>query len=219
MVNLSTMDSQREIIDDRNNVWEKFINNEPVDTSILRPEILDSWQRCKDTINPRIKRNPEVVSAEELEQLWIKNKELIDLALPVMENLFNFVRGSDYSITLLAVENEDLIFLEYIGNQTILKEHEILNAVRGSNWAENVIGTNAMSLALRHNRPFQLVPYENWCAGMREVTTSAAPIHDPGSQEIIGVLIIGSIYSMVQSHTLGMVVAAVDSIEKQIAIS
>ena len=39
MADLSTVDLQRVNIDDRNGVWEKFINNELVDTTILRPEI------------------------------------------------------------------------------------------------------------------------------------------------------------------------------------
>ena len=219
MVDLSTMDSQPIIIDDRNDVWEKFINNEPVDTSVLRPDILDSWQRCKDTVDPRRGSSPEILPAKEFERIRIKNKELIDIAVPVMEGLFNFVKGSDYSIGLLAVENEDLIYLEFICTERLFNEHKKLNAIGGSNWAEKAMGTTSMSLALYHNRPFQLYPYENWCAGMREVTTSAAPIHDPDSKEKIGVLLLGSIYSPGQFHTLGMVVAAVDSIEKQIAIS
>ncbi|MCL2335939.1 MAG: sigma 54-interacting transcriptional regulator, partial [Firmicutes bacterium] len=68
-----------------------------------------------------------------------------------------------------------------------------------------------------YDRPFQILPYENWCACLHDGTTSAAPIHDPDTSRIIGMLVMIGTYGMVHQHTLGMVIAAVDSIEKQIS--
>ena len=193
MLNFNSMDLPREMIDNSENIRDKFINNGLTDTSVLRPEILDSWQRCKGTIDPHRRNSSEILPAKEIEQLRMEYGELIDIALPVMESLYSFVRGSDYSIILGMVKNEDLILVEFFCSPRLWKENERLNALPGSNWNEKVMGTSAISMALYHDRPFQLYPYENWCDGMRDVSTSAAPIHDPGSLETIGILLIGSV--------------------------
>lgn len=199
------------------NVWEKFVNNEPVDLYAVRPEVLTSWERCRGKIDTYKEQNLEVLSVEDFEKVKSKNIELINIAIPVMENLYNFVRGSGFSITLLVVENNSLIVTEIIGDPEALKLHKKVNALPGTAWSESTMGTLAPTLAFYYDRPFQIQPYENWCACFHDGTTSAAPIHDPDTHRIIGALNMLGTFEMVHQHTLGMVVAAADSIEKQIS--
>ncbi|HBW35642.1 MAG TPA: sigma-54-dependent Fis family transcriptional regulator, partial [Desulfosporosinus sp.] len=199
-------------------LWQKFIEGEPIDTSKLKPEVLDSWQRCKGKVNPRKGKNYDIWSAKDVERIKLKYRELIEIAVPAMDNFYNFVKGSGFSITLEAVENNDHFVLEAIGDPSALAMHETSRAVQGSNWSEAVMGTSASAIAVYHDRPFQVHPDEHWCVCLKHCTTSSAPIHDPDTQAIIGTLTVAASYIKVQSHTLGMVVAAVDSIEKQLAV-
>lgn len=204
--------------DQEKSIWERFIEGEPIDASNIQPEVLDSWQRCKGKVNPHKGKNSEKMSVQDFDQIKQKYRKLIDIAVPAMENFYNFVKGSGFSITLEAVENNNNIMLEVIGDPAALALHDTSGAVPGSNWSESVMGTNASTLAVYHDRPFQVHPDEHWCVCLRHCTTSSAPIHDPDTHEIVGALTVAASYIKVQSHTLGMVVAAVDSIEKQWAV-
>jgi transcriptional regulator with PAS, ATPase and Fis domain len=199
-----------------NPVWETFIKGEPADMSGIRPEIIASWQRCLGKVDPYKKKNTEVISAEAFKELKIKNSELIDIAIPVMDNIYSFVKGSGFSVNLCAVEGKNIYTLfDYgVGELTL---HSKAGVVSGSNWAEEIMGTFAGNLCVYLNKPFQVYPEENFCQCLQDGTTSAAPIHDPDTGKIIGVLIITGTRDKVYLHTLGMVVAAVDSIEKQMA--
>ncbi|MCL6476955.1 MAG: sigma 54-interacting transcriptional regulator [Peptococcaceae bacterium] len=197
--------------------WEKFVKNDPFDYSLVRPEVLSSWERCRGKVDPYKEKNLCVLPSEDFERIKTKNSELIDIAILVMENLYNFVRGSGFAIALLLVESGRLIDTKLIGDPEATRLHKKVNGVPGSDWSESVMGTFAPTLAFHHDRPFQVQPYENWCACLHDGTTSAAPIHDPDTRQIIGLLSMTGTFEKVHQHTLGMVIAAVDSIEKQIS--
>jgi transcriptional regulator with PAS, ATPase and Fis domain len=197
--------------------WEKFVHNEPFDSSVVRPEILSSWERCRGKIDPYKEQNINVLSDEDFEKVKSKNSELTNIAIPVMENLYNFVKGSGFAIALQVVENDRQIDAELISDPEALQLHIKVNGLPGTEWSESIMGTFAPTLAFHHDKPFQVQPYENWCACLHDGTTSAAPIHDPDTRRIIGVLVMTGTFENVHQHTLGMVIAAADSIEKQIS--
>jgi len=198
-------------------LWEKFVRNEAFDFSSVRPEVLASWERCRGKIDPYMERNVCVLPGEYFAKIKKKNSETIDIAVSVMQNLYNFVAGSGFALALMLVENGRLIHTHMIGDPIATRLHEKVNAVPGSDWSEDVVGTFAPTLAFYHNRPFQVQPYENWCTCFHDGNTSAAPIQDPDTHEIIGILSMTGTFDNVHQHTLGMIVAAVDSIEKQIS--
>lgn len=204
--------------DSRKNIWEKFIEGESINASFVRPEILESWRRCKGKVDPFKDKNTDLLSPEDFEEFKLKYRELIDIAVPAMENFYNFVKGSGFSIVLVGIDGDKHYFMEVIGDPEQLAQHQITNAIPGSNWSESSMGTTAGNLTVYHNRPFIVHPSENWLACLKQITTCAAPIHHPETQEIIGVLTVAASFTQVQSHTLGMVVAAVDSIERQLAV-
>ena len=105
---------------------------------------------------------------------------------------------------------------EAMGGEKALRQNGYINAIPGSNWAEHVMGTHAGSLAVIHDRPFQVHPVENFCLFLRENTTAASPIHDPETGSLIGALTISENCELVHPHTLGMIEALVKLIEKQI---
>lgn len=199
-------------------IWKKFIQDRSINTSELRIEVLKSWQRCKGKVDPYKTKNLKRLSPKEFEELRFKYRDLIDIGLPVAENFYKFVKDSGFSILLGAVENGRLIILEIIGDPEQLAMHERTNGFPGYNWSESVMGTTSAVLAAYHNKPFTVHPQETWCECLKEVSSSAAPIHDPDTSELIGILTVAASYTKIHPHTLGMVVAAVDSIEKQLAV-
>jgi len=202
-----------------NELWKRFIENNLVDTSAIRPEILASWQRCKGKVDPYKRKNSTVLCEKSLEDLRKKTLALKVIALPVMEKIYSFVRGSGFLVSIAAVEGSNIYNLESIGDEEIMQQISEVNFVPGSNCSEEIMGTMAVNLAVYLNRPFQVFPNENYCLSLQNGTTAAAPIHDPDTSKFIGVLVIVGKYKNVHPHTLGIAVAAVDSIEKQLTTS
>ncbi len=195
----------------------RFINGEQIDTNEIRPEILESWRRCKGKVDPFKKKNTDILNGTDLEALRLEYKELIDITVPVMKNLYEIMNDEGFVIILFAGNGGNQYILEIIGDEKAMRHSHCVNVIPGSSWAESVMGTNAGCLAFLHDRPFQVYPYENYCLFMKCNTSSAAPIHDPDTNAIIGVLCIAGNLKMVHCHTLGMITVLVSLIEKQIA--
>ncbi len=195
--------------------WKAFVKGEHFEAEKVRPEILKSWRRCLGRVSPFQRKNETILGSRELEKICNENKELIEVSAPVMDDLYKFVMGSGHSIQL---SDKTGYILKLIGDKDIVEKITTINHIPGANWSEDVMGTNAIGTCLRDDRPIQVYRYEHWSLCVQTGVCSASPIHDPATGEIIGTLSIGSAhFERVHSHTLGMVVAAVHSIEAQIA--
>ncbi|MCB8817854.1 sigma-54-dependent Fis family transcriptional regulator [Desulfosporosinus shakirovi] len=194
----------------------RFINGEEIDPSEIRSEIFESWKRSKKTVDPYMKRNTELLAEEDFKRLRLKYKEIIEITVPVMQNLYDMINDGGIEIGLVAAEKENNYILEIIGDELALRQSKYINCIPGSNWAEHITGTSASTVALFEDKPFQIYPFENFVCLLKDNTQAAAPIHDPETREIIGALTIAGNFKLVHPHTLGMTVALVNLIEKQI---
>ncbi|HEX7738499.1 MAG TPA: GAF domain-containing protein, partial [Marmoricola sp.] len=89
--------------------------------------------------------------------------------------------------------------------------------VEGSNWDERVAGTNAPGLALRLDRPVNVLGSEHFRRSVQQWSCAATPIHDPGSSSLLGVLDITGGDQTAVPQTLAMVRAAARMAEAELA--
>lgn len=139
------------------------------------------------------------------------NRELLKVAAPFIKILYDFLRGSGFFIVLTDKEG---CILNAIGDEEILNTARKMNMVVGTYMDEGSIGTNAMGTAIKEDIPVQVSAEEHFITTYQGWTCSAAPIHNMRG-EIIGTLNLTGNSSSVHPHTLGLVVAAVRSIENQ----
>jgi sigma-54 dependent transcriptional regulator, acetoin dehydrogenase operon transcriptional activator AcoR len=150
-----------------------------------------------------------LLSEDEIVLRLKEKKELIDLAMPIITELFDFLRDTGFIIIL--TDNEACI-LQIWGDKDIVSGAAQANIVSGAFMTENSIGTNAMSVALNHNMPVQITADEHFISAYHQYTCSAAPIHDPEGN-IIGSLNLTGNCASVHPHTLGLVVETAKAIE------
>lgn len=185
---------------------------------ILKPNskcIEMSHERCKiNGLDRKLKYSKRIIEGPPLQDIMEKKRELIELSKPFIEHLYNFVKGSNF-FTILTDENGCI--LNVIGDEEILGEAFSIKMVPGAYMDEKNIGTNAMSLALTGKKPIQISGKDHYIDAYHKWTCSAAPIRDVDNN-IIGVLDLTGYFDSVNSHTLGMVVAAVNAIEKMLEI-
>ncbi|HEY8891627.1 MAG TPA: sigma 54-interacting transcriptional regulator [Clostridium sp.] len=140
------------------------------------------------------------------------NEELIRIATPFMKIVYDFLIDSGFFIILTDKEG---CILNIIGDKGILVAAKDMDMVIGAYMDEESIGTNAMGIAISENVPIQVSATEHFVTAYHKWTCSAATIHD-GNGIIIGTLNLTGNSKFVHPHTLGLVVAAVKSIEVQI---
>lgn len=160
----------------------------------------------KERIEPK-----KILKGTEMSKALQENKEIIEVASPIMGNLYDMVHNSGFFIIL--TDREGCI-LKIMGDDNVLKTAEELNMVTGAYMNEKSIGTNAMGTAIKENVPIQISAKEHFIQAYHKWTCSAAPIHF--DNKIIGSLNLTGYSTEVHPHTLGMVVAAVQAIERDL---
>lgn len=194
--------------------WGSYVQDDIIEIQKVRPEVANSWQRCRNyKVNP-YGSDELVVNSLELRERLHQHHHLVKIARSAMENLYGFVRGSGFEIILA---DPHAYLLEVIGDREILARATRVQLCPGGNWHESVKGTNAIGTAIMEKQPIQILAWEHFCRPNHFLTCSAAPIFDPEG-EMVGVLNISGDYRLANAHTLGMVVAAVNAIEKQLCL-
>jgi len=152
----------------------------------------------------------KILDEKELFHKMEANRELILAVAPIMNKIYDFVKGSNFFSILT---DKDGCILNVIGDEDILSEAFSFKMIPGAYMDEESIGTNAMGTAIAESAPLQLSGKEHYVSAYHRWTCSASPIKDPDGN-IIGVLDLTGYSESVHSHTLGMVVAAARVIEK-----
>lgn len=160
-----------------------------------------------DMLFPRL-----VIAGPELERVQAEHSTLIEVSHRLMQRLHALVRGSGFMFMLT---DQQGCILHMMGDTEQMKDAHALNIVPGAYLSERSVGTNATGLAISDNRPVQLTAEEHFINAFRRWTCSAAPIHADTGQ-VLGTLSLMGRRRLVHQHTLGMVVAAVHSIEQEL---
>ena len=197
-------------------LWKDFTFTGKLEDPIkVRPEILDSWKRCREAgVDHNDGTSYRLLDPSQIKEMLDQHRELVDIAKPFMDRIYNFVKGSGFIVMLT---DERGYIMEAFGDQDTLQKASRLNFIRGACWTEEDVGTNAIGTALVLRKPIQVSGAEHYCRKHHAWTCSAAPIIDKSGQ-MIGILDLSGPSYGTHLHTLGMVVAAVEAIIDQMSI-
>lgn len=177
--------------------------------------ISESWARCKQKgTTPFLKTNPYMASSDEFIKRKKQREELLTIANPIMENMAWMVKGSDF---LIALADQDGYILEVQGDKNALEFGKVSNLIVEACFSEDLLGTNGLGTPLITGKPLQVFGPQHWSVFAHNATCAGAPIHD-SLGNIIGCLNMTGSFTNAHQHTLGMVVAAVSSIESLIRL-
>ena len=157
----------------------------------------------------------KIIKGTEIQENIEKNKLLINAAIEDMNTLYSFLKDTGFVIILT---DKDGCILRVIGDKHILDEGQNMDMIVGAYMNEESIGSNAMGTAIKENIPVQITAKEHFITAYHKWTCSAAPIHNEKGR-IIGTLNLTGESKNVHPHSLGLVVAAVKSIENKLRIN
>jgi transcriptional regulator of acetoin/glycerol metabolism len=192
---------------------ELFKNGDPVDKELVRPIILESWERSRSYGLEFDNLAKTVLPKSALKRRIEDRRTLFDIALPIMQSLHPFTTGSGFVSTL---SDEDGYVLKILGDPEILRKAAHDNGmVEGCNRSEHRIGTNGIGTALVIQEPIQVVAGEHYYPLHPHWVCSGAPIFDEEGS-VIGSFCLTGLGDRVSFHTLGMAAAAASAITRQI---
>lgn len=151
----------------------------------------------------------KILTEAQLRERLKENSSLMEVAKPILKNLYDFLENTGFIAVL--TDREGCI-LSLFGDKEVVKAAQSIRMIPGVYMDEASIGTNAMGTALTEDAPVQITAKEHFITAYHQWTCSAAPIHDTEGT-IVGVINLTGSSELVHPHTLGLVVAAVKSVE------
>ena len=184
---------------------------------LVDDRLVRSWQR---SIASGMQPTGRLGAADNLEhpalrQLRTRHQDLLAHSRPVMEYLFEQVRGSQ-SVVVLASPCGTLV--DTCGDAYFLGKAERVALTSGASWHETQRGTNAIGTALAEMAPMEVHGAEHFLERNGFLTCAAAPILSATGQ-LLGILDISGEHSRGSPHTLGLVSTAAHMIENRLLVS
>src|SRR4051795_8572608 len=183
----------------------------PQATAGMRPMIVESWRRVLDAglepidVLPSIEADPS-----ETRERWLEHP--LGLLRHVLVEPLQ--RWAEESNSLVQVTDPSGLTL-YLGGPEWLKAQAAeMNLVEGARCSETVNGTNGVGTALATDHPVQVFAFEHFSHHHREWVCSGAPIHDPVSGELVGVIDLSSPWKIAHPRSLELVTSAARTTEQ-----
>ncbi|MDL9938793.1 GAF domain-containing protein [Gordonia sp. ABSL1-1] len=167
-----------------------------------RSLITQSWDRVRTAgVNPDSGGAADTLGVAELEA----QRRESGLAAVLGE----LTRGLDAVIAdgdnILVVADPRGRVLWRSGSPRVLTRADRLGFVEGADWAESSVGTNAIGTALMSRRPVQVFSAEHFVRTHHSWTCTGAPITDPRTGVLLGVVDVSGPAATVHPTTLALV--------------
>ncbi|WP_229054883.1 GAF domain-containing protein [Aeromicrobium sp. Leaf350] len=181
----------------------------------LRTLVHDSWQRSlAGGVDPEYSLASIVLDDDRLEE--IRSAHPLAIAMPVIRQLL--VESAAEAGHLVAVSDAvgQLLWVE--GSHDLRARAEGMHFLPGADWSEGSAGTNAPGTALALDRPVQIFGPEHLSRNVTPWSCSAAPIHDPDTGAVLGVLDLTGTAEVATVQSLSLVRATVAAVEAELRI-
>jgi transcriptional regulator of acetoin/glycerol metabolism len=182
----------------------------------VRPIVLESWQRALSLgVDPERADVPVELLAEDLQSRRASHP-LNDVIHIIRRLLSDDAEDAGH---LMAVTDATGVLLWVEGAHALRSKAEVMNFVEGARWSEDCAGTNAPGTALALDRPVQVFASEHFSRIVQPWTCSAAPIHDPATGELLGVVDLTGGHHIGSPHARALVGATVAAVESELRLT
>ncbi|RPJ22492.1 MAG: PAS domain-containing protein [Chloroflexi bacterium] len=190
--------------------WQRFTTDQHLDP-IVPPLIAASWRRSWGRVNPDKTVEFTHMAGEHLLASQTASFDLMAIARPVMEDVYQCVQKSG---TVIVLTNSIGCILDLVGDEEVLQIMHGWGCEVGSILSEGLIGTSSFGLALAERMPVQVVGAEHFVKQFHNSADAAAPMFDI-SGRLLGVLGLVMPADRYHIHSVGLVAAAARAVENQ----
>lgn len=181
----------------------------------LRRLVLESWRRSVEGgLDPEQALAKILLDDDALAD--IRDAHPLAAGMPVIRRLL--VESAADAGLLVAVSDAAGQLLWVEGDASLRARAESMHFLPGADWSEASAGTNAPGTALALDRPVQIFGPEHLARQVTPWSCSAAPIHDPDTGAILGVLDLTGGDEVATPQSLTLVRATVAAVEAELRI-
>jgi transcriptional regulator of acetoin/glycerol metabolism len=152
---------------------------------VVRSLVWDSWQRSQAAgVAPAMDRAPTVLDSGGLAHA----REAVDWLDVTREVVAHLPPDFEKEHHLLGLFDAQGRMLGSEGDPRTRDELAEINFVPGALWLESAAGTNGPGTAIAADRPVHIIGAEHYCEAWQRWHCAAAPVHDPVTGEVAGVV-------------------------------
>jgi len=176
--------------------------------------VADSWLRSIAAgINADASEPPITLEGHELGDYRAEHP--LSRIFPLLYDVLGQAAEECDSVMAVADEHGQLLWV--CGPPGVLRRAEAISFVEGAQWDEEHAGTNAPGTALRLDAPVTIKAMEHFVLPVQQWSCAAAPIHDPVSRRILGIVDITGGEDVGSPQTIAMIRAAARMAESELA--
>jgi transcriptional regulator of acetoin/glycerol metabolism len=199
--------------DDRHRAHSTFLETGEASARV-RSVVAESWIRSAAAgVDPDTNLPPVLMDNSDLVEY--RTAHPLSLVFPLLYDVLG--RAAEDCDCVMAVGDAEGKLLWVCGPPGVLRLAESINFVEGAAWDEHHAGTNAPAIALHLNTAVQISAAEHFNRLVQPWSCAAAPIHDPVTHEILGLVDITGSEDVAAPQTMGMVRAAARMAEAELA--
>jgi transcriptional regulator of acetoin/glycerol metabolism len=181
----------------------------------VRTLVLESWRRSVGAgVDPETSVAPLLLDDDALSRLRAAHPLAPTMALIRRLLLDTVVEAG----LLLALSDAAGRLLWVEGHHGLRSRAEGMLFVPGADWSESAVGTNAPGTALALDQPVQIFAAEHLSRPVTPWSCSAAPIHDPDTGALLGVLDLTGGDDVASPQSLSLVRATVAAVEAELQV-
>ena len=153
----------------------------------LRREVRESWLRSLSGFTaPRLLGETDPATLSDADLTEARREQRIAAALPIVRCML--VEPAAEAGLVVAIGNEHGHLLWVEGDRTALNRAEAMGFVPGADWSESSMGTSAPGVVLATGSAMQVSGAEHLSHRVHPWNCSAAPLTDPVTGRLVGVI-------------------------------
>lgn len=194
---------------------ERELGGEAATSIDVRELVRQSWRRSLDSgVAPDQGGAPLRMTPVELERA--QERSALAPALGVIHSTLSGLDVDARHIVAIADAEGNLLWVT--GDRDTCERAREMHFQEGAAWSEGEAGTNAVGTALALDHPVQIFSAEHVIEAVHPWTCSAAPIHDPLTGKLIGVIDLTADLRTHHPHTLPLAALAAIAAESALRL-
>ncbi|WP_150462508.1 GAF domain-containing protein [Nesterenkonia ebinurensis] len=193
----------------------KAVPDQPQTWAVLKPVLRESWHRSAQFLsNPDSALAPVELDDAALQDY--RSQHPLRQVLPIFEKLL--VQSAAEAGLIVAIGDAEGRLLWVDGDRQALRTAEASAFQPGALWSEEAIGTSAPGVALTTGRGVQVHQDEHFAYSAHQFSCTAAPIRNPHTGGLLGVVDLTGDEKAVSTHSLPLVQAAISAAEAELKV-